>query len=184
MSTTRMNLEQLQPPSILLAEDDDDFRSLLEDTLSHHGFAVKPCADGLQLLDEIVGCVFHDVNPPDLILTDVQMPGVDALQIVQGLRTLGWDMPVVVVSAFGDDDLRARVRTLGAYYFDKPVSLTDLESGIEFALHARPRDCESCANCDATEQLVPDPNAPGVAYCKQCLRSAQRQFFEDLGCGD
>lgn len=129
-------------PRILLAEDDDELRWSLTDVLDRAGFEVFAVADGCAFLD-IVSEAVDRGQPPAVhaIVTDVRMPGFHTFNILSGLHQLGGAPPVIVISAFGDEDLRARARSVGAVAFlDKPFNLQQLERTLREALgHISPR---------------------------------------------
>jgi CheY-like chemotaxis protein len=121
-------------PRILLAEDDDDIRSSLEDLLRLGGYDVYTVGNGGELLDYLAAWILGDTaeNPADVIVTDIRMPGFSGLSILEGLRARGWQLPVVVMSAYGDDEVRERVRRLGAAVFvAKPFEPLAVERAVE-----------------------------------------------------
>lgn len=129
-------------PRILLAEDDDELRWSLTDVLDRAGFEVFAVADGCAFLD-VVSESIDEGKPPAVqaIVTDVRMPGFHTFNILAGLQQLGDAPPVIVISAFGDEDVRARARSVGAVAFlDKPFPLATLERALREALsHTSPR---------------------------------------------
>jgi two-component system, response regulator, stage 0 sporulation protein F len=76
-------------------------------------------------------------DPFDLIVSDVRMPVCSGLDILQGLRDAHWDTPVVLMTAFGDDETRARADKLGALLFDKPFTMTSLRTKVRELLSQR-----------------------------------------------
>jgi DNA-binding NtrC family response regulator len=111
-------------PQILLAEDDDELRWGLHDFLKCAGYSVVAVRDGRALLEYLGAQMLLDQHdaPPDAIITDIRMPVLTGLQLLQKVRDRGWDTPVVVISAFGDEELRRRATSLGATAFlDKPI---------------------------------------------------------------
>lgn len=121
---------------LLLAEDDDEVRWSLTALFLNTGYEVHAVRDGAQFLDEFASVILGKPGntPPDVIVTDVRMPGFSAMNIMAGLRDAGWTTPVMVISAFGDDALRARVERLGeATFFDKPLDMDALEVAVSTA---------------------------------------------------
>jgi len=115
---------------VAIAEDDADLRSTLARALSEVGYVVDAFASGNQLVEHLAtALVTHDVAEiPDVIITDIRMPGFNGLRVAESLRHGGWSVPIIVVSAVADRQVRDRVKRLGASaFFDKPFSPDDLE---------------------------------------------------------
>lgn len=120
-------------PRVLLAEDDDELRPVLETALTRAGFEVSAVPDGSELLDRIALCLLGDrwEPMPDVIVTDVRLPAFNGLSLMEGLREEGFRVPVVVITAFGDQMLRDRVENMGrATYLDKPFEQQELEAAV------------------------------------------------------
>jgi len=112
-------------PMVLIVEDDSEMRSLLRDELWGEGYQLKEARDGEEALR-----VVRD-SPPDLILSDLKMPG-GGVEYVSRLRRSVPDCPLVLMTAFGDAKLRADVLASGAtVYFDKPVHVKELKATIK-----------------------------------------------------
>lgn len=116
-----------------MAEDDHDLRIALSQFLRSHGYKVDTVSNGAALLDRLSEFLLSGRKyPADVIVTDVRMPGFSGLSIVEGLRMNGWDQPLVVISAFGDEEMRRRVERLGrAAMIDKPFDGEALRDAIE-----------------------------------------------------
>ena len=67
-----------------------------------------------------------DGPPVDLIVTDVRMPGLDGLEVLRRLRQRDIDIPVLMVTAFGDRHLHREATALGARVLDKPFDFDHL----------------------------------------------------------
>lgn len=115
--------------TVLIVEDDREMRSLLCDEFCGMGYQLREARDG----DEAFLAVLQSV--PDLILTDLRMPaGGD--DYIGRLRTVAPSCPIVVITAFGDTTLKARVMKAGANaYFDKPVRIADLKNCVQELLN-------------------------------------------------
>ncbi len=113
---------------IALAEDDHDLRTGLAALLEADGHQVDALASGAVLIEHLTAAILDvDAGRPDAIVTDVRMPGVSGLSIVEGLRANGWDAPIIIISAFADQELRERVNRLGgAVLFAKPFDPDEL----------------------------------------------------------
>jgi DNA-binding response OmpR family regulator len=113
---------------LLVVEDDNEMRSLLCDELWSEGYQLREAKDG----DEALRAVLE--SPPDLILTDLKMPA-GGLDYVSRLKTFAPKSPIVLMSAFGDERLKADALRFGATaYFDKPVRVVDLKVTIKLLL--------------------------------------------------
>jgi DNA-binding response OmpR family regulator len=115
-------------PRILLAEDDYDMRKLLTWSLSKSGYEVIECPDGIHLLDH-VRTFFPPAEPEDfdLIISDIRMPGITGLEVLEGTREYKEFPPMILITAFGDEETHEQARRLGAVaIFDKPFEIDDL----------------------------------------------------------
>lgn len=138
--------EMRRPLRILLAEDDPAIREALGALLRLDGHDVEHAESGAELLEALSTWILSEAesSPVDLIITDVRMPGVCGLHLVEGLRANGWRKPLVVMSAFGDPETRERVKRLGnAEFLPKPFDLNDLQAAID--------------------RLIPEPGASGAS---------------------
>ena len=108
---------------ILLIEDDPDARAALTLLLEHHGYKVRSAASGTRGLEEA------SRQTPDLVITDLSMPGLNGLELLARFRTIPAlaDVPVMVLSAQRDIGNRVAGFDLGADDFlTKPVQVEDL----------------------------------------------------------
>ena len=113
---------------VLLAEDDDELRKLLTWSLHREGLKVTECADGMVLLNHLDGCLFcGEANDFDVIISDIRMPGITGIEILEGLHALENFPPMILITAFGDVETHAQAQQLGAAaIFDKPFDIEDL----------------------------------------------------------
>ena len=127
-------------PRVVLAEDDDAMRRLLGDTLIADGYEVIELANGRALYSFLDQCAGRS-EAPALILSDINMPGLSGLDIVRAIRAWGWSVPVILITAFGDDETRHTVKLAGAtYLFSKPLDLDDLRTAVMHFLPRRGRE--------------------------------------------
>jgi CheY-like chemotaxis protein len=120
------------PFRILLAEDDDEMRSMVADALRGDGHDVVELADGGRLLVDIAARLKTGAadDSLDLIVSDIRMPVCSGLQILTALRDARWHTPVILMTAFGDDATRRQAESLSAVLFDKPFDLDDLRTAV------------------------------------------------------
>lgn len=114
---------------ILLAEDDFELRRMLSMLLSADGYEVVEVTDGQQLLDYLSQRRAEDSAEaePDLIISDVCMPQVDGLEVLERLRNAQVPTPVVLMTAFANAAIFDQADELGAVtLLTKPFELDDL----------------------------------------------------------
>ncbi len=118
-------------PGILIADDEDSLRWVLEKGLRQTGYDVTAVADG----DEAIRLFERD--PFDLVLLDVRMPGLDGITALERIRTIRPDAYVVVITAHGTMDTAIKAMQRGAYdYLAKPFDLDEVLLLTERALAA------------------------------------------------
>ena len=125
-------------PRLLIAEDDTSTREALVELFERSGYDVRAVEDGSSLLYRLEPMLLSEPGhwPPDLILTDVRMPGLDAVNIIEELRDVGWQTPVIVITGFGDDALRERIAELAhASYYEKPVDADEIDQAVQQAIY-------------------------------------------------
>ena len=122
-------MESTQKQNILVVEDNENTRRLLETILRSAGYEVTPAPDaeeGLRIL--------HGDAPVDLVLLDLFLPGADGIQFLRSRAEMEADRqpPVIVVSATEDmDTLRPQLRELGAVMaLRKPFDVQELLNGV------------------------------------------------------
>lgn len=119
---------------ILLAEDEPEMRAMLARRLRAQGHGIVEAKDGAQLfafIDDMILGGSPWSAAFDLVISDVRMPGCTGLEVLTWLRQRQWLLPFILITAFGDRELHAEARRLGAYaVFDKPFDLDDLCTAI------------------------------------------------------
>ncbi|HKP30730.1 MAG TPA: type II/IV secretion system protein [Gemmatimonadales bacterium] len=120
--------------TILLVEDEDQLRRVMKDLLEREGYAIVEAADGVQALEQV------DRHNPDVILLDLNLPGMDGYGVLQHLRSRPGTstVPVIVLTAKGDEDNEVRVLKLGADDFlTKPFRARALSARLESVISRR-----------------------------------------------
>ena len=114
-------------PFVMIAEDDAELRSLLADALVEDGCAVRTASDGRELLAMLSAVSRGELPMPSLLVMDVRMPRCSGMDVLTALRLAEWEVPVVIITGFGDGELHASAGTLGAdIVLDKPFELDTL----------------------------------------------------------
>ncbi|WP_438015623.1 response regulator [Sorangium sp. So ce315] len=127
------------PVRVLLAEDDRELRQLLAVALRRDGYEVLEAHDGNHLLELMAASlVSSDGARPDIVVSDVRMPGKTGLELLAGLRRDDRSTPVVLITAFGDPETHAEAYRLGAdAVLDKPLDLDDLRLVVQALIAMR-----------------------------------------------
>jgi type II secretory ATPase GspE/PulE/Tfp pilus assembly ATPase PilB-like protein/CheY-like chemotaxis protein len=123
-----------QGACVLLVEDEEQLRRVMKDLLQREGYRVAEARDGIQALDEV------DRFAPDVIILDLNLPGLDGYGVLQQLRSrpATREIPIMVLTAKGDEDNEVRVFELGADDFvTKPFRARSLTARIEAVLGRR-----------------------------------------------
>jgi CheY-like chemotaxis protein len=117
-------------PRVVIAEDDEDMRNVLSELVSGLGVDVATASSGGDLI-----LLLTDDSPVDLLITDVRMPWMTGFQVALSARNSGLRIPIIVVTAFPDDSLRAQVDHLGsAVLLAKPFRPEELLSLVRARL--------------------------------------------------
>lgn len=127
-------LQSVKPkkkPRILIAEDDDEMRSLLVWTLQKNNYEVTECTDGLTLLDYLgfsPSGTTTQLKDFDLIISDIRMPGITGLEVLEEIyQSKKKSPPMILITAFGDKETHNLAQRLqAAEIFDKPFEIEAL----------------------------------------------------------
>ena len=110
---------------IMIIEDDEEMRSLLKDFFEEEGFETDSVSNGVDALRMFSKDHF------DLVITDIRMPGLTGLDILPRIRRLKPGTPVIVMTAYGGDDVRRKSLERGATtYLEKPIQMSKLRTVI------------------------------------------------------
>ena len=150
METFAIAQETLQPPvgdvvgphrtgRILVAEDDIHMRRLVARALRTTGYRVVEACDGAEVLERIestIWCDRHDLI--GAIVADMNMPALTGLDVLAALRCSEVDTPFILITAYGDAQIRREAMSLGAAaVLDKPFDLSKLQRTLRHALSRR-----------------------------------------------
>lgn len=131
MSSTRSDPEPTMAArkSVLIVEDDESMAVALRDGFGFEGYEVRFAADGPAALDEA------QKNRPDLLILDVMLPKMSGLDVCQRLRADGNDVPIIMLTARGQEVDKVLGLKLGADdYVTKPFSFLELATRAEALL--------------------------------------------------
>ena len=112
--------------NILLVDDDEMVLLTVGDFLTRRGHALRTAADGSEALR------LMDGDPPDLVISDIQMPGMDGIAFLRAVRRRFPDLPVILVTGYATVETAVAALRNRAYdYLRKPVRLGELQACIE-----------------------------------------------------
>ena len=113
--------------SVLLAEDHAEFREIIASALAADGARVDAVADGEAALSRL----FEDRARPDVVVSDVRMPGKTGIDLLRAMREGGLSIPVVLITGFGSSVERGAVEAFGAaILLEKPFDFDDLRTAL------------------------------------------------------
>jgi DNA-binding NtrC family response regulator len=114
---------------ILVVDDDPASRDLLRRVLAGVGHEVAQAANGREALEELAR------HPTDLVISDIRMPDLDGVQLLEKLRELAPEVPVILVTAFGDVEGAVEAIRRGAFdYLSKPYDVDGIRLLVQRAL--------------------------------------------------
>ncbi len=125
--------DALAKPNVLLAEDDDDLRAVLAEALRDDGCDVVEAVDGAAALEYLAAALAGrgGLVAPDVIVSDLRMPGYSGLDLLTRVRRWDDHVPVVLITAFGDQPIHETAERLGAVaVLDKPFSIEELRATV------------------------------------------------------
>jgi two-component system KDP operon response regulator KdpE len=115
-------------PRVLIVDDEPQIRRSLRVALRANGYEVEEAATGEAALEQAA------LRPPELVILDLSLPDVDGVQVCKRLRE--WtQLPVIILSAHGDDEAKVRALDEGADdYVTKPFSVPELLARMRVAV--------------------------------------------------
>ncbi|HUN80055.1 MAG TPA: response regulator [Phycisphaerae bacterium] len=134
-----LETRKLRRPRILLAEDDQEMRRFLTETLRRSGYNVMEVRNGYGMLDFIgKGLASEAGIDLDLVISDIRMPGANGLRILSALHSHCPTLPVILITAFGNPETHEEAKLRGAIaVLDKPFSLNELLAILQYALQRK-----------------------------------------------
>lgn len=134
--------------ALLIADDEESFRGLLERRLSRKGYLVTAVASGTEALDALAEAEF------DAAIFDMKMPGLDGIATLKRAREIQPGLPVLILTGHGSIESAVEAIRLGAYdYLTKPCNLAELEVILERALERRVLERENRGLREALRRL-------------------------------
>jgi two-component system response regulator (stage 0 sporulation protein F) len=107
--------------NLLIVDDQHGVRRLLYEAFNDEGYKVKLAAGGL----EAIKMIFQEM--PDMVLLDFKMPGMSGLETLAELKKVSPDLPVLLMTAYGDLDVIEQAKKLGIkHHITKPFDINEV----------------------------------------------------------
>jgi CheY-like chemotaxis protein len=138
--------------TVLVVDDDQSIRDILTDFLGDLGFTVLEAPGGLEALGRI------ERDPPDVVLLDIRMPGMDGVETLRRIRHVNRAVPVLMITGNDDADTARETLRLGAFdCVSKPFDLSYLERAVHKMIAAG-----AATRPEGTAAV--EPSSYGLAY--------------------
>lgn len=119
-------------PYVLIVEDDAATRRLYKFLLTNGGYAVLEAEDGIAALEQLAK------NDCELVITDMNMPRMDGMELIRAIRRDYANTYVILITAFGTPDTEKQALRMGANdYLAKPFDFEDLERRVRTFFQSR-----------------------------------------------
>lgn len=114
---------------LLIVDDQQGIRLLLNEVFKREGYETLLAANGIEALD------IAERVKPDGVLLDMKIPGMDGIEILKRLKSKTPEVPVVMMTAYGELDLIQEAMKLGAaHYFTKPFDIYEVRDAVNAML--------------------------------------------------
>ena len=156
---------------VLVVEDQRDLASLLAHNLRQEGLDVRTVEDGREAVPAVRSW------QPDLVILDLMLPGMDGFEILRGIRGDGRDVPVLILSARGEEQDKIRGFRLDAdQYVTKPFSLVELLERVHALLRRAGRVSEPKVGAITFGDIIVDPAARTVSRRGDVIQLSPKAF--------
>ncbi|MCP4719056.1 MAG: response regulator, partial [Desulfobacteraceae bacterium] len=137
--------------TILLVDDEEGIRNVLDITLTHAGFRVLLASDGDK------GFNAFKTQKPDIVITDIKMPGIGGIELLKQIKQISPDTEVIMITGHGDMDLAVKsLQYEAADFITKPIDSAELELSVKKAVDRMSINHNIKAHMDDLEGLIRD----------------------------
>jgi two-component system, NtrC family, response regulator HydG len=144
--------------TVLVVDDKEMMRDSVKETLVRAGFEVITAVDGSQ------GVELAAQRRPDVIVTDMRMPGLTGIELLEKIKTIDDELPVVLMTAFGTIDTAVKAMREGAFdYLTKPFEGDELIITVKRAIEHRRLLRENQVLRASANPIVPNPSVSAVS---------------------
>jgi nitrogen regulation protein NR(I) len=150
--------------NILIIDDDDSLRKSFEKLLNEEGYTVFSAPSGELGLKKV------RENPPDVVVLDMKLPGMNGLEVYKKINEFDPKLPVIIMTAFGTTETAIEATKLGAFdYILKPFDVPDMLTTISQAMESarfmrRPVNMTPVSDNTSTEALIGRSSAMQDVY--------------------
>jgi two-component system C4-dicarboxylate transport response regulator DctD len=143
--------------SVILVDDEPHIRVAAAQALELAGLQVRAFDGAASVLERL------DADWPGAIVSDIRMPGTDGMQLLQRVRSIDPELPVILITGHGDVSMAVEAMRAGAYDFiEKPFAVEDLVDTVTRALDKRALTIENrCLKDELSVQSKPGPRIIG-----------------------
>ena len=114
---------------VLIVDDQYGIRVLLYEVFGKEGYQTFQAANGKEALDIVMK------QPPDLVILDMKIPGMDGLEILREIKKINSEIKVIMMTAYGELDMIKEATELGALtHFTKPFDIDELRLAVRSQL--------------------------------------------------
>lgn len=151
---------------ILIVDDEERIRQSLSGVLADEGYQISEAKEGAQALKQI------ENDPPDLVLLDIWMPGMDGIEVLERIKSLSPSLPVIMISGHANIELAVKATKLGAFDFiEKPLSLDKVLLTVNNALKVAKLEQENLALRQVVERRYEIVGAsPAIQHLKEQMK--------------
>ncbi|MTH54046.1 response regulator [Bacillus mangrovi] len=111
---------------ILIVDDQYGIRILLNEVFQKEGYDTYQAASGFQALEIL------EQTPPDLVLLDMKIPGMDGIEILKRMKLVDPNIRVIIMTAYGELDMIQEAKDLGALtHFAKPFDIDEIRAAVK-----------------------------------------------------
>ncbi len=138
-----------QSNNVWIVDDDESIRWVLEKAMQKAGLVPRSFQDGQSALTAL------DIDSPDVLITDIRMPGLDGLALLERINQRTPDLPVIVITAHSDLDAAVSAYQTGAFeYLPKPFDLNDAVELTKRAIQSRVKTTSSEQEADEDSAVI------------------------------
>ena len=126
---------------ILIADDEELIRWSLSQFLESSGYSVDLALNGTEVIKRLENTNY------DIIVTDLNMPGLNGIEILIKMKDMGVNLPVIVISAYFSDQLKDKTISNGAFEcISKPFEMTDILTIVKKAIETKSESTHDFTN--------------------------------------